>query len=216
MERRTLAKEVYDWLVDQIVIGELRAGEQVVEARVAQELDISTTPVRAALEALVTEGVLRRRVHHGCTVTDPTLEEHADIIQLRDSVEGLAARLMASQGTDEDIAALSEACRAVNHAIADGDIEQYALKDFEFHRQIIRGCGNDYIVRVANAETLLLLSLFEDEPLRTEVLEQGMSPADDHRRVLHAIQQHDPDSAERCMQEHIRSKLKLVRKIVEA
>jgi DNA-binding GntR family transcriptional regulator len=216
MQRRTLTDEVYDWLIDQIVIGELRPGDQVVEARVARELDISTTPVRAALEAMVTEGVLRRRVHHGCTVTDPTLEEHADIIELRESVEALAARLMASQGTEENIARLTVACEAVNEAIADGDIEQYALKDFEFHRQIIRGCGNDYVVRVANAETLLLLSLFEDEPLRAEVLERGMSPADDHRRILRAIQQQDPESAERCMREHVRSKLSSVRSVVGA
>ncbi|NLJ36677.1 MAG: GntR family transcriptional regulator [candidate division WS1 bacterium] len=206
MRRYTLVDQAYDVLLQRIASAQLRPGDSLVEPRLAEELEISRTPVRAAIDKLVTQGLAKRRVHYGCTVAKPEPEELRDLFRVRQAVEGMAATLLAFEGADEDIALTREILEELTSAQERGDDSAYAAKDFAFHQHIIRNCGNRYIALSGNAEAMLLLSFFEFHPYKTSGLTPFWSTGNytPHEEILHAIERRDGDTAGQAMRSHIR------------
>jgi DNA-binding GntR family transcriptional regulator len=82
-DRRTAQAYVRDSIRSAIFAGQIEAGDRLVQADIAQQLDVSTTPVREALRELATEGLLRLDAHHGAVVRDLDPVELQEIHELR-------------------------------------------------------------------------------------------------------------------------------------
>lgn len=205
MRRYTLADQAYDVLLQRIASAELRPGDALVEPQLAEELEISRTPVRAAIDKLVTQGLVKKRVHYGCTVAKPEPEEIRDIFRVRRAIEGLAAELMGQEGLAADITAMREIFEQLPAAQERGDSTGYAANDFAFHQHIIRSCRNRYIALSGNAEAMLLLSFFEFHPYQTPGITPFWNPeaTTPHEEVLLAIERGDGEAARGAMSEHI-------------
>ena len=96
-ERRRLADEVYDQLMDAILSGEIGADARLVQEKLAAEMEISRTPVREALLRLEQEGVLETSPRGGFVLYRITPGEIRELYQARAAVESQAARILASQ-----------------------------------------------------------------------------------------------------------------------
>ena len=86
--RVRLADEVYRQVLDAVLAGNLRPGERIVQDRIAQEINVSRTPVREALLHLEQEGILARTGTVGFTVRGISESEVRDIYQAREAIEG--------------------------------------------------------------------------------------------------------------------------------
>jgi len=104
----TKAEVAYELVREQVLRGDLVPGAVIPQAALARELGVSTTPLREALRRLMTEGLVELDAHRDARVTRLTVEEARDLIEIRRSLDPLAAGLAAERRTRDDLALIRE------------------------------------------------------------------------------------------------------------
>ena len=99
---KTLKDHVYDYIADQILVGNLRPEEKINENVICEELSISRTPVREALIQLASEGILDNVPRKGFVVKSLSEEEATDLYVIIGDLDGLAARLACPNLEEKD------------------------------------------------------------------------------------------------------------------
>jgi GntR family transcriptional regulator of vanillate catabolism len=136
---------------EMILQGELRAGERVAEAPVAERLGMSRTPVRQALPVLAQEGLLAEHETRGYVVKEISTADILDAIDLRGVIEGMAARRVAERGASSALrTALCLCLEDGDRMLAKGHVEErdeglYADMNARFHALIVTGAGSPMI-----------------------------------------------------------------------
>jgi GntR family transcriptional regulator of vanillate catabolism len=200
-------------LRDLILSGELAPGERLSEPSVAERLGASRTPVRAALVRLAEEGLVEVIPSGGFAVKSFTEEEIRDAIELRGTLEGLAARLAAERGAPG--AALAEMKRLLARmdAATEGPMSEAGFTDYvalnaHFHELLVEAAGSAVLARQIGRVVAL--------PFASPsgfVLAQAARPAaqrvlavaqEQHRAVVEAIEEREGARAEALMREHAR------------
>jgi len=207
MERHVLADEVYRVLLSRIMLAELLPGEPVVAAQVAEELDVSSSPVRDALHRLRAEGLIEKQPGGGWSVVCPTLDDMRDVYEAREALEGLAAGLAARQGSDEHLDGLTGVLDELDRCAALSDPGPYVQADMQFHLGIIRSSGNRRLAQWSSAHALVVHCFLWDEPYQDDGLPRPRDPNPPwptHRDIAVAIHAGDPDAAEELARAHIR------------
>lgn len=135
-KHRTIRSWVYDTLRERIISGELGPGEALVEARLAEDLGISRSPIREALRQLGQEGFVRTLQNSATTVATCDAFEVEQIFEMRDLLESSLVAHAAVARSDEEVTD----CRAViaqMRALADvGEREQFEQLDRELHQRL--------------------------------------------------------------------------------
>lgn len=116
--RSTPASPAYEQIRQAIVEGQYAPGQRLIEQRIAEELQLSRTPVREALHRLEAEGLVQSEPNRGAVVRALSLDDIADIYGLRARLEGYAAELAAQRATPEEIAAIDAGNDAFAAALA--------------------------------------------------------------------------------------------------
>lgn len=135
-------------LRDLILRGEFMPGARLAEQQLAQRLDASRTPVRAALVTLEQEGLIEATETVGYVVRQFTSQEVADAIAVRGHLEGLAARLVAEHGVSRQLALELQSCLQDGDAalaanpLTVEDYARYAAMNDRFHGLILEASGN--------------------------------------------------------------------------
>lgn len=191
-------------LRDRITAGDLTSGASLSEVTLATEYGVSRTPVREALKQLQAEGLVEIRPRVGTFVTAPTRLEVVELFELKEILEGAAARLLASRGNVSELASLRRNVRDSDQAVAVGDVEWYAKLVAEFHALIIRGAGNN---KLASHHELLMNQLAYPRLVQTSLSLPGRLTDSDaeHHAVLTMISARDDVNAERLMRQHVRA-----------
>jgi len=101
----TAYSQIRRWIVE----GRFRPEEHLIEQRIAEELDLSRTPVREALRRLQSEGLVRFEANRGATVRSLTISDIADLYELRARLESMAAELAATRATPDQLERLAAA-----------------------------------------------------------------------------------------------------------
>lgn len=132
-QRLTAHEFVRDTLRRAILSGALVGGARLVQADIAAQLGVSTTPVREALRDLAADGLIRIDPHRGAAVHELDLEELEDIYEIRKSLEPLAIRKAAARITDEQ---LTEAQRLLDLMEKSKDSGVWVDLNWQFHSLI--------------------------------------------------------------------------------
>ncbi|HTR26734.1 MAG TPA: GntR family transcriptional regulator [Terriglobales bacterium] len=133
---------------EMILQGELAPGQRVREIELANKLGVSRTPVRESLPILAREGVLTKLDKRGFVVRAFTPREIMDGIDVRGVLEGLAARVLAEQGSSRRVIhSLHECLREGDEILSKGflveaDEARYADMNRQFHALIVEGAGS--------------------------------------------------------------------------
>lgn len=196
--------------------GALEANTRLPEVALAERLGISRTPLRKAMDRLVSEGLLERMEAGGCRVARFTTEDIRDAIELRGVIEGTAARMSAERGVSSDI--LDHADRvldAIDDALGrpDGiDFDAYVHQNAEFHDLLSHMPGSAVIQREVERICCLPLaspSSFLQEQELIPNFQASLSLAQDHHRgILNAIRNREGARAEALTREHARLALR--------
>jgi GntR family transcriptional regulator of vanillate catabolism len=195
-----------------IVDGTLQPGTRVAEAAIAERLGVSRTPVRNALPALATEGLLEPAGRRGYAVRGFTVEDSYKATEIRCLLEGYAAREIASRGSDPQLVSELRSCLAEGDAIfAKGyvvkeDEEAYASMNGRFHDLIVNGARDpllaDLIHRVYSVPFVAPnVVAFKRIPL-DEIYPVLTSGNHQHHAIVDAIEDGQPDLAESLMRGH--------------
>lgn len=199
-------------LRELILDGELPAGARLSENGVSDRLGASRTPVRAALARLAEEGLLEPIPSGGFAVKAFTEREIRDAIEVRGTLEGLAARLAAERGASpEGLAHLREVVTEIDTVLAgdgDADFARYVALNEHFHGLLAELADSPVVARkIGQAVALPFASP------NGFVLAQGEMPEsrliltlaqEQHRAVAEAIALREGARAEAIMREHAR------------
>jgi DNA-binding GntR family transcriptional regulator len=199
MQGRVLAE-----MRSRIIGGELGPGVSLSEIALAEKFGVSRTPVREALKQLETEGLVEIRPRVGSFVTTPSRREFIELFEMKELLEGAAARLLAQRGSVPELERLERNLVEADLAAARDDREQYAALVQEFHDLVILGADND---KLEAHYRMLMNQLAYARLVTTSLSQPGRIHLSDqeHHRVLGAIRSKDGDSAERVMREHVRA-----------
>ena len=201
-------------LRDLILRGELAAGERIAEAALAERLGVSRTPVRAALLRLEQEGLLESINERGFRVRHFSEADIEDAIEVRGTLEGLAARRAAERGIPPALLRQAQDClRGIDAVFAaerfgSTEFEQYVDLNERFHALLSEMCGSAVVQRQLERATSLPFaspSAFMQVQAATPEARQTLVVAQDqHHQVLDAIERREGARAEALMREHAR------------
>ncbi|MCG7206589.1 GntR family transcriptional regulator [Streptomyces arenae] len=188
----------------RIIKGEIEPGAPLSELALADEFGVSRTPVREALKQLQTEGLVEIRPRVGTFVTTPSRREITELFEMKELLEGAAARLLAQRGRVAEIDALERNLREADEAVEADDRERYAALVLEFHDLLIAGSDNS---KLEAHYRMLMNQLAYSRLVNTSLSQPGRPTQSDreHHTVLELILAKDGDSAERVMREHVRA-----------
>jgi GntR family transcriptional repressor for pyruvate dehydrogenase complex len=214
VSRSTLPEEIANRLLTQIREQQLRPGDKLpAERQLAQMMVVSRPVVREALRALSLMGVVDIRQGDGTYITslEPRqLVSHLDFVFSKDGialvqllearrvVELGNVRLAALRVSEPELAELEALVRSLAEAIDDPD--RFSELDIALHAAVCAAANNFLLYQFMSiVSTLGRLSRERTGGLRA-VREASL---DDHRRLLDALRQHDPDAAEQAMLRHL-------------
>jgi DNA-binding GntR family transcriptional regulator len=196
----SLHSEVADRLRERIFDGQLEPGSFIDEIHLAEELQISRTPLREALKVLTAEGLVRHEPRRGCFVAEVTQQDLDEIFPVIALLEGRCAYEAALKASDRDIEELQALHdRLQKHAKA-RRINDYYAANFAIHEAIIALADNRWLATVIG-DLRKILKLARLQQLHAPGrLEQSCS---EHMAVFAALKARDAEGAEAAMKTHL-------------
>ncbi|WP_448262395.1 GntR family transcriptional regulator [Microbacterium aurum] len=177
-------------------------GEMMPEMVLAQDFGVSRTPIREALKQLENEGLVEIQPRVGTFVRTPTTREIVELFQLKESLEGLAAGLLARRGRVAEVAVLEKVVQESENAVDRGDSDVYARLVHEFHWTIVTGADN---AKLAEHYGRLMNQLAYHRIVLRTLDQPGRMTASnlEHRQVVESILSKDHVGAEFAMRAHV-------------
>lgn len=131
-----LVDTVYERLREAILTGEIEPGEKLSVPALAQKLAVSRSPIVAAVQRLTQDGLAVEEPRRGAVVTIISVPELIRLYEIREVLEGLAARLAAERATEENIAGMAAVLERHEAAVNPDDQQTRMLENVNFHRLI--------------------------------------------------------------------------------
>ncbi len=203
-QRRSL--EVFDRLRRAIVTGELRPNEPLIEADIAERLQVSRTPVRESMQRLAASGLVVPR-KRGWAVREFSPEDVALNAEVRAGLEGYAAGLAAQRATPEDLALLA-AIHRERLGLDPEDEKARVRTNRAFHDAVIAAARNPRLIDAIDATGLFY---FNGDVVRMSSAEQMAQGNADHALILEALTAGDSAAAETRMRSHIERTARIIR-----
>ena len=215
----TQIHSVVNEIKKRIITGAYTPGMRLVELQLADELGVSRTPIRVALGELAEDGLLERLPTRGFRVKPFNVQDLGHAIDVRGTLEGMAARLVAERGVDA--ATLGELQRCVDDGeqlLALGaeaghvvDPRRWMAINSRFHSALIQAAGNEplrgaieFISKVPMAAATALSIRGAAPALEYEFIARAHQ---DHCDLVTALRQGEAFRAEYIMREHARKTL---------
>ena len=198
--RRSLTDQAYDHVRASILQGELPVGAVLAEATIAEELGISKTPVRQALQLLRTEGLLEVGPRRQLVVRGFSVAHRNEILQIREALEKIAVETACREMSLEDIDMLRLILIRQRRAADARDEEAFLELDEEFHILIATGANLPIVARLLEQMRgfARLMRLGRSQP--PEHL-QDIIP--EHAQIVDALESRDGEAALAALQAHL-------------
>jgi DNA-binding GntR family transcriptional regulator len=206
---RDLKSEVYKILRTAITGGALEPGTRLKEADLVDELAVSRTPIREALNQLSKEGLVKIIPRKGAFVTRWTKQEALEVLILREALEGLAGRLAACKMSNRAIDALEALMADYENGSRD-----YVEADKLFHEGIVKACGMERLKELIGnlydslqMGKILALSFNSEERITESMAE--------HRNIISALRSGKEDEVEKAIKDNFQKTRAIVEQLAE-
>ena len=191
---------VFNTLRVAILKGELEPGERLMEIQLAERLGVSRTPIREAIRKLELEGLVLMIPRKGAEVAKISEKSLRDVLEVRRSLEELAAELACQRMDAEALKDLEDAQKAFIQAVESGETMTMAEADEHFHDVIYMGTDNTRLVQILNnlREQMYRyrLEYIKDAEKRQILLVE-------HESILRAIRSRHVAEAKEAVRAHI-------------
>lgn len=191
---------VFKTLRQEILTGELKPGERLMEIHLANRLGVSRTPIREAIRMLELEGLVTMIPRRGAEVANITEKNLRDVLEVRRVLDALAVSLACERITEEEKEQLRMACIVFAKATETKNVTTIARADVALHDIIIKAAGNDRLAQiVGNLGEQMYRYRFEyikDESTHASLVEE-------HRIIYESIVCGDRQTAAEAVKMHI-------------
>lgn len=204
---KNLAQQTYDKLRFAIVRGQIRPNQRLIEVDLAEEFNVSRTPVRESLQRLAAEGLVMP-AKRGWVVRELSLDEIREIYEAREALEGYAAGLAALRATSKQRQHIRGLIAARDEKLAKGTPRDERVFDNDaFHEAIFEACGNSRLVAQIERNSDYYYNV------RVAALytpEQFAASAQQHSDLSAAVCDGRREDAENIMRNHVRDALNVI------
>ena len=205
------SQQAYDTIRHFIMSGIYTPGTRLSERSLQAELNISRTPIKAALEKLIFEGYLESSEDKVAIVSKIGFPEALEIYELRSVIESLSAELAASRRTEEDLADL-EACIFAHRNSLKESIESAEHHDAAFHMLIARASRNTQIIKHLKPliDHCQRVSVYHNQKNTNRVIRS----LEQHEEILGAIRAQDAEKAKSAMTTHMEDVIAMTKNLM--
>lgn len=185
------AKQVYDYVKEQIISKELFPGNRVAEEDVAEAMHTSRTTVRSALTRLHYDGLVDVIPNCGAFVAKPTMVDMYRVYAVRRVLEAEAARLAATRITEEALDRMEDNLKRQKALASRFSMAEYVDLNRQFHWEIVRAADNEYIEKYLHElfnKTAIFLIFYDQTGTNRESLQT-------HEALLAALRARDEEAA---------------------
>ena len=210
--KKSLTNLIFEKIRDDILNDRYKLGDKLIEAKLANELRVSRTPVREALKQLELDGLVESIPNRGVIVKGLTEQDIYDIYSVRISIESIAAELAVERMTDDDIKDLEEIVDLMEFFTFKNDPEKIFDLNTQFHEKIYMGTKSRYLEHILKDFQIFIKST-RLESLKSEGrLEVALK---EHRMILEAFKTRNKEDAKKYITLHVQSAQKNVNKMFE-
>ena len=201
--KETKDTEVYQQLRRWILDGNIRPGERLIEQDLCDRFALTRTPLRAALARLCQDHLLVNEPYRGCVLRQLDENELGEAFDLREVLEGLAARIVSEHALDEQLEALAGLALEADRSAQEQDWATYFKLDNTFHSSLIKASGNSQLIDLLEIKHFQIGTAILPVQLSLAHSLNQNARARNHRPVMEAIISRDPVMAEVSARDHI-------------
>lgn len=204
---------VFIALREAILRGNLKPGERLMELQLADKLGVSRTPIREAIRMLEQEGLAITIPRRGAEVAKISLKDMEDFLEIRETLDELAAQLACKRITAEQMKRLHEAKLRFEESTKSTDVKEIADADVAFHDVIYEATCNPKLVSQLNnlREQIFRyrVEYIKDKSNHPKLIKE-------HEAIYQAILSHDEDEAKRATNVHVTNQAVAVRSAISS
>ncbi|MFN8455951.1 MAG: GntR family transcriptional regulator [Anaerolineae bacterium] len=198
---QTRTERAYVALKEAILSLRLQPGSLLLEDELAEQLGISKTPVRDALQELERDGLVTRVPYKGTYVTEVSEQDVREIVEIKATLEGLAGRLVVGMFTPAELEQAETFLDAADTALTAGDLSEAAEQGFKFHDFILGRAPNQRLLNMMEVLDTQMYRALRSFAIRTH--ERMTKSSVEHRHILAALREGDPDQVELAFRHHL-------------
>ena len=211
LKRTRLVDEAAFALREAILTGEFASGARLRQVQLAAQLGISRTPLREALMKLEQEGLIELLPGGGLRVRLLNLDEAVELYDIREVLDGLAARLAAERIAERGLRDLERHLARMKDCLIRQDAHAWFVAHVAFHDGIFRASGNG---RLQALSSVVRLSIQRFHPVLLTTPNRLSDAYREHSEIFEAIRVHDAEAAERLARAHIANAKEIVLKAI--
>ena len=195
-----LNQKVYRVLKEAIIKGFLEPGTKLLENKIAEKMQVSRTPVREAMQKLVAEGFVKTSPNKKMIVSEVSLADIKEVLQIRGVLEGLAARIVAKKINRQEIIELENIVAQMSLHVNKENLSSYCKVDDEFHDLILNICGNKWIIQIRDN---LGSFIYRSRIKSLSVPGRLKHSLEEHLAIMESLKKHNSAKADRLSQIHM-------------
>ena len=206
-QHKSLAELTYHLLRDKIVSGEMQPGEWLRQEQLAQQLEVSYTPIRQALDWLVADGLAERVPNKGVRISEINENEIAEVYCLRLLLDPIVARSAAENRSPDQIERLQLIIEQTEEISSLNDMPARRSLNREFHKTLSESAEHGTLERLYEIvwnrfpDWMFYEGLYKDPDTIKKRLSREI---EEHKRIFDSIATHNANLAERLSTDHIK------------
>jgi GntR family transcriptional regulator, rspAB operon transcriptional repressor len=199
-DNSNLYERVYIYLRDKIVLNQLPPGSRINYEELIEQLGVSKTPLRDAINRLQQEGLIEVKPRSGTYVSIPKVKDIVEIYDVRKALESQAIQLASPRIPKNELESFLREADHAEEEIKKGNAEPFFQADRQLHQMIIQYSENRRLITFMNT---LELQIKWFGIIIAKNFERPLQANDMHKRILTAIYHSNVDEAKKLMEEHI-------------
>jgi DNA-binding GntR family transcriptional regulator len=196
----TIRRRIYHFLREQLLSGEIQPHQHLIEAKIAQDIGTSRTPVREALHSLELEGLIESIPRVGYVVRPISEEEVEEICEIRAAIEGLAACWAIEKAHKKLVAELVKNISISEDTVSKRDVRAFVDMDAQFHEIISKFSGSKRLLELAQTLRRHMLRYRIQSIYLTDNVLRAI---EGHKGILQAIEKGDVEEVNRAIKRHL-------------
>lgn len=197
LNHNALSNHIAEHITEQIITGDLKPGEKIVENVYATEYGTSRAPVREAIYLLTIEGLVERIPRKGAMVKEYTENEIYDLLEVRIMLESLAMKRIKEVGVDQDL--LKEMEVLYTDMAMEKNIKNYTQLNHKFHMSLIEMSNSETIKKTYSRLELPLLRVQNISFAAEGNIEKSVS---EHHTLVTLLKEGHIEEAAKVLNEH--------------
>ena len=197
-----LGAQAYKKVRSMIISKKLVPGQKIVQDKLAENMGISRTPLRSALQMLEAEYLVQSVPRKGVIVKEFSDKEIVELYDCRIALEGTASSLFTTIASDTEIDRLSGLFQPFLESPIDAN--KYQIADSIFHDSIVQGCGNSFLSKLFRQGNILLIINM------VGLVRPPEETLNEHLNIISAMKKRDSESAEALLRSHLDKSKQLI------